>query len=281
VSHGGFTLVELLVVVGVIVLMMGLAIPAFNAIRGNTDFASSVYSVSGALQEARAYAMGNNTYVLVGFEEVSANQNPLASPQVSGTGRLAIAIVASRDGTRPYQSLLNAGQLTGQSYLASGYGSGTQYAAVNKLLVLPNVHMIDLQSSGMTEPTGGGMVRPWQWTNWEYYCLGNTAQCTAANCFMWPLGASASGNPTPQYIFYQVIEFDPQGTARIILANPSQANVSQTAIPYTIEIGLEPTNGIAAPTPPATEQANGTSAPGQIVAVQVDGMTGAVRTYRP
>src|ERR1700678_672955 len=84
--RAAFTLVELLVVVGVIVLMMTLAIPAFNAIRGGTDFTSQVYDISGTLEQARAYAMANNTFVLVGIAEVSAQQSTSANPQVSGTG---------------------------------------------------------------------------------------------------------------------------------------------------------------------------------------------------
>jgi Tfp pilus assembly protein FimT len=291
-STTGFTLIELLVVVGVIVLMMGLAIPAFNAIRGGTDFTSAVYSISGALQEGRAYAMANNTYVLVGFDEVSAAQNASASPQVSGTGRLAIAIVASKDGTRPYQSLITnppSPQFTGSNYLTSGYGSGTQYTAVTKLIVLTNIHMVDLQSNSSQEPTSGGMVRPWHGDNipatwpWESYCLGDQTACQSANCFVWPLGSSIVGSIIqPQYVFSQVVEFDPQGSARILVADPEgSAAVSQTSIPYFIEIGLEPANGSNAPSPPEVEEPSSGKAPGQIVALQVDGMTGATRTYRP
>ena len=294
-SHrAGFTLIELLVVVGVIVLMMGLAIPAFNAIRGGTDFNSVIYSITGALQEGRAYAMANDTYVLVGFSEVSAAQNGSATPQVSGTGRLAIAIIASRDGTRPYQSLVNNSMLTGTSYLTApsstgGYGSGTQYTAVTKLIVLTNIHMVDLQSDTCQQPTQGGMQRPWHGVNlpstwqWENYCLGDQEACQAGNCFLWPLGVSSGGTPSPQYVFTQVIEFDPQGAARILVGSPtgSQSPTAMEAIPYFIEIGIEPSNGVGAPSPSGLEQtANGVS-PGQIAAIQVDGMTGAVRTYRP
>jgi prepilin-type N-terminal cleavage/methylation domain-containing protein len=68
----GFTLVELLVVVAVMVVMMRLAIPAFNAIRGGTDFTSEVYDIAGTFEQARSYAMANNTYVLAGIFEAPA-----------------------------------------------------------------------------------------------------------------------------------------------------------------------------------------------------------------
>jgi type II secretory pathway pseudopilin PulG len=290
----GFTLIELLVVVGVIVLMMGLAIPAFNAIRGGTDFNSAIYDITGALAEGRAYAMANSTYVLVGFSEVSASQNASATPQVSGTGRLAIAIIASRDGTRPYAPLVNTPLFTGSNYLTFpspiGYGSGTQYTPVTKLTVLTNVHMVDLQSDSAQEPTTGGMVRPWHsdlqngagWQNWENYCLGDKTACTAANCFLWPLGAAAGGSLPAQYVFTQVIEFDPQGTARLMVGNDTSGTpVAQDSIPYFIEIGIEPSNGSGAASPPAIEDAARGQGPGQIAAIQVDGITGAARTYRP
>jgi len=109
--------------------------------------------------------------------------------------------------------------------------------------------------------------------------------CAAGNCFLWPLGTSLTGSPVPQYTFTQVIEFDPQGSARI-LAGSTQGSaaagtVSQTSIPYFIEIGLEVANGATANPAPTVEQASGTTSPGQIAAIQVDGMTGATHIYRP
>jgi prepilin-type N-terminal cleavage/methylation domain-containing protein len=280
--RAGFTLVELLVVVGVIVIMMSLAIPAFNSIRGGTDFTSEVYSVTSAMQEARAYAMANNTFVLVGIAEVNGSQSTAASPQVSGTGRIAIAVIASKDGTRPYQSLLNTAALTGTNWLTGGYKSGTAFTAISKLIVLTNIHLVDLQSATSSVPSTGGMVRPFPVdypTTWpaKDYDISNTAECTAGNCFAWPLGSSVSGNPSPQFIFAEVIEFDPEGSARIIVGNPNggQNTVPQDSIPYYIEIGLEPAFGATAPAAPADETK------GQITAVQIDGMSGATRIYRP
>jgi hypothetical protein len=133
------------------------------------------------------------------------------------------------------------------------------------------------------------MLRPWHGDSlpsswpWESYCLGDQSACAAGNCFIWPLGSSATSSIIPpQYVFSQVIEFDPQGTARLLVANQNQQqSYSQTSIPYFIEIGLEPANGIAAPSPSGIEEPGSGKSPGQIVAIQVDGMTGATRTYRP
>ena len=114
-AHGrarrAFTLIELLVVVAVIVIMMSLAVPAFNTIRGGSDFTSEVYEIAGMFDQARAYATANNTYVLAGIVEVSGAQDTSANPQVTGTGRIAVALLASKSGTRPYQSLIATNSL--------------------------------------------------------------------------------------------------------------------------------------------------------------------------
>lgn len=256
----GFTLIELLVVVAVIVMMMTLAIPAFDAMRGGTDFASEVYDINGALEQARAYAMANNTFVLVGIEEVSASQSSSVSAQASGTGTVAVAVVASKDGTRPYQSMINGGNFGTWS---TSYNSGAPFSAVTKLFTFHNIHLVDLQSGAPPVPSSGNMART---AVSPYYDIPNTAECVSATPFAWPLGVALSSSA--QYTFNQVIEFDPQGAARII------SNTNLDAVPYCIEIGLQPAHGLS-----ATAPLNETS--GQMAAIQIDGMSGATRIYRP
>jgi type II secretory pathway pseudopilin PulG len=253
--------VEILVVVAVIVVMTTLSIPAFNAIRGGTDFTSEVYDVAGMLNQARSYAIANDTYVLAGIIEVSGAQDSSASTQVIGTGRIAMAIIASKSGTRPYQSLINAGTL-GNWVSQSLYITGTAFVPVTQLMTFTNLHMVDLQpppSSG-----AGTMARP---SVSQYYDLPN-ASCTSSTWFGWPLGKS-------QYTFSKVIEFDPQGCARIISAsNPASY---PDGVPQFIEIGLQPAHGTIAAGPPSSQSTGA----GQIAAIQITGVSGANQTYRP
>src|SRR5436305_11648800 len=73
--RGAFTLMEMMVVMGIIATLMALLAPAFTTIKGGTDVTSTAYTIKGALDQARTYAKANNTYTWVGFyEENVSNQ---------------------------------------------------------------------------------------------------------------------------------------------------------------------------------------------------------------
>lgn len=274
-AHRAFTLIELLVVVAVIVLMMSLAVPAFNAIRGGTDFTSEVYNIAGMLDQARAYAMANNTYVLAGIIEVAGTQDTEANPQASGTGRVTMALFASKSGVRPYNvsSSSNVAAWPASGYVAGGVPGGA-FTPVGTLLQCPNLDLVDLQNAGSMPPAPpNSMARP---TVLKAYDIPNAA-CQPYAQFGWPLGSVPGGSPAPQYYFgylgpdpkSYVIEFDPQGSARII------NTATLAAIPPYIEIGLRPSFGGVVAAPPAIQTT------GQIAAIQINGISGATHIYRP
>src|SRR4029453_11556840 len=97
--RGGFTLFELLIVVGIIGLLLVLIAPAFTTMKSGSDFTNAVYGIQGVLENARTYAKANRTYVFVGFAEVDSSVDPSVIPQVAGYGRVAVAVVASKAGT--------------------------------------------------------------------------------------------------------------------------------------------------------------------------------------
>lgn len=236
---------EVLVVLGVVVLMMTLLIPAFNGIKGGQDLTSATYSIAGTLDQARAYAMANHTHVFVGFEEVNASNLPSTTPQVPGIGRVAVAVVASRNGTSNYG--------TTPGNWSSLYANGSFLTAISPLQHFENVHL-----SATAFGTTGSMNRPPVSSALQ---VGNDAFASATP-FTWPLGNSLPSS-SAQYSFSKVIEFDPQGAAWY----QSSSNVN-TIVQY-IEICLQPARGAVV-------------LPGSdIAAIQIDGMTGSTHIYRP
>jgi Tfp pilus assembly protein FimT len=202
-----FTLVELLVVVGVMAIMTALVVPAFTAMQGSANVTKTAYDVEGALELARTYAMANNTYSWVGFFE----EDPTQSSGVAGTGRVVISTVASKDGTEIYA---NTGNL---SMPSAGL---LQVAALVKLA---NAHLDTLASTAISRPVISSTE----------YQVGSPA-----------FGESDSGTPnlttynypitgTAQYTFAKIIQFSPQGDATKIVDSPTQL----------MEIGLRPAHG--------------------------------------
>ena len=244
-SSRGFTLVELLVVVGIIALLMVLVAPAFTSIKSAGDVTSAAYTVKGVLDTARTYAKANNTYTWVGFFEEDVSQ-PSTTPATTGTGRVVMSIVASKDGTIIYDPS-NPSQI-----------DATRLIQVGKLTKVDNVHL-----ATFTDGSGTGSAfdtRPPVTFNGTQYRIGDTTTPPPSNTyFQYPVG-----NPAPawQYRFMKAVQISPRGEARI----DNNSYSLQTAA----EIGFEPTHGATAPA----------SIPANVVAVQFAGIGGAVTIYR-
>jgi prepilin-type N-terminal cleavage/methylation domain-containing protein len=267
-----FTLLELLIVVGIIGLLLVLLAPAFTTIKGGTDFTNAVYGIQGSLEYARTYAKANNTYVFVGFAEVDSSFDPSVSPQVTTGptpyGRVAVALVASKDGTRHFQYATtdqgNDWQLNYDDSTKPEYRGG-HLVAVGKLQRYENSHfLVDFPSWTPTDHPNSNMAR-YQPTG-PPYILGN-ASSSSVTPFSWPLGSPLSSGY--QYRFDRVVYFDPSGVARI--ATATNAN----AIVQVMEIDFQPTHGTLVPAIP-TNQDTGNQA-----AIQIAPMSGEIRVYRP
>ena len=247
----------------IILVMTALLVPAFNALSGGNNFTRAAYDIAGTLDQARAYAMANKTYVFVGIEEVDVTVSSSASPQTAATattgGRVAVAVVASRDGTRGYD-VISPGDGTTGSWVTnySNYNGvttpGANLVAISKLQYFSNVHLAPLFS---TLPNSGGLARPT--VSQGTYQIGNKL-CKSATPFDWPLGKALN---TGQYSFQKVINFDPQGVARI------QYQSNQDNIVEWMDMGLQQTHGNTVSTGP------------NAAAIQIDSMSGPTHIYRP
>jgi len=263
---GGFTLLELLIVIGLIAILLVLVGPAFTTMKSGSDVTSAIYEVQGVLENARAYAKTNHSYVFVGFAEVDSSIDASVSPQISTGdtpyGRVAVAVVASKDGTSQYQYATTD---QGTDWKAN-YANGAHLVAVGKLQTYENVHFVpvDFGSWSPGAHPDSKMAR-YQPTG-PPYILSNAAS-TSVTPFTWPLGSPLDSGY--QYRFDRVINFDPTGIARIATANNGDA------IAHVIEIDFQPTHGTVVPAPPE-DQDVGTHA-----VIQLGTTSGAVRVYRP
>ena len=246
-----FTLLELLIVIGIIGLLLVLIAPAFTTIKGGWDVTSAAYTIKGVMDTARTYAKANNTYTWVGFFEEDASQSS-TNPATPGTGRLVMSIVASKDGSIIYDPTNLAQQnLT------------TRLSQVGKLVKIENVHLWTHTDS----PSGTGLTFNTRRNVGGTYCIGDTSPTNSTTPFSCPVGNPA---PPAQYTFVKAVQFSPRGEARI---NNSTLNANGAEIfplQTFAEIALKPTHGVSVPS----------FIPPNAFAVQFTGVGSNVNIYR-
>ena len=267
-SRNGFTLLELLIVVGIIAILLVLIGPAFRTIKSGIDVTTAIYGVREVLENARTYAKANHTYVFVGFAEVDSSVDPLVSPQITTGdtpyGTVAVAAVASKDGTSQYQYATSD---QGNDWTAN-YANGAHLVAIGKLQTYENLHFVpvDFGSWSPTAHPNSKMAR-YQPTG-PPYIFGHPLS-SSVTPFTWPLGSALDSGY--QYRFDRVIIFDPTGIARIA------TSTNGDAIAHVIEIDFQPTHGtVFQPLPDGFNQDVGNHA-----VIQLGTTSGAVRVYRP
>jgi len=258
----GLTLIELLVVIGIMILLTALLTPAFTNLKSAGDVTSAAYTIKGVLEQARTYAMANNTYTWVGLYEEDGSQSS-TNPPTPGVGRLVMSVVASKDGTTVYDpnSNLNPDPI-----------DPSKLVQLNKLVKIDNVHLplftigsstgspFDTRPALQNDPVVGYNDSRFGELN------GNpTAPTTNAKFpFQYPVGKPA---PAAQYTFTKTLQFNPRGEGRIN---------STYDVRRVIEIGLIPTHQNVAPTP--TPSAGNYA--GNVVVVQLNGFAGNVKIFR-
>lgn len=124
-----FSLLELLTVMAILAVMMSTMIPALSGLKTAGDVTRSAYDIAGTLEQARAYAMANNTYVYVGLIERDSQD-----PSKAETGQILMVAMRSQDGTR-------------------GFAADNLFP-LTKLCRMENMHLAD------DLPNEGGLSRP-------------------------------------------------------------------------------------------------------------------------
>ena len=251
--RGGFTLLELLVVIGVIAILTTLVIPAFTARKTADDVTNAAYTIKGFLEAARTFAKSNNTYTWVGFYEEDANiAGPTNfAPPYPGRGRVVLATVYSNDGTSIYSDTDPPAQLP-----------NLRIAQLNKLTRIEGIHLTDV---GNPSPTPTATPRPGTLAarpDWPY----TEGSSLSPPLDHWNRISSDTDDTarfwfaTQNYTFRKNIRFTPRG----------EASINSMWIKLTGEIGIRPAHGNSV-------DANSPN----VVAIQIAGVGGNIKIYRP
>ena len=249
-SIRGFTLLELFIVVGIMGLLLVLIAPAFTTIKGGTDVTSAAYTIKGALDTARTYAKANNTYTWVGFFEENVYNPASPNSDMPRVGRIIISIVASKDGSNVYGSVL--------APAADMDSTGTKLFQIGKLIKLENMHLRTFANglgTGDTFPNRpaipGGSP--------NHAKIGDMSPPDSLRYFHYPAMVTEGA---AQYVFRKMIQFSPRGECR--------AQNDSYAMSAVIEVGLQQTHGTTVPA----------LADPKNCAIQLTGFGGNVKIYQ-
>jgi prepilin-type N-terminal cleavage/methylation domain-containing protein len=251
-TRSAFTLIELLVVMAIVAILLVLLVPAFTAIKHADEVTNSAYALKGILEQARASAMANDTYVWVGFyEENSTTSTPTSvAPPYPGFGRLVIAIVSSKDGTKIFDNSDPVASLP-----------AAQLNQLGRLTKLEGIHMTDIGAPPSTPPPPTPSPDKLDGRPDFPYTYSKSIGADHFNRLSSDSSDTTRFTFTVQnYTFYKTIRFTPQGEANI--------NSTYTAKQFA-EIGLRPTRGNAVD-----------NSSRNTVAVQFSGTGGNFKIYR-
>jgi prepilin-type N-terminal cleavage/methylation domain-containing protein len=244
--EAGFTLIELILVVGIMAVLMILVLPAVNGLKNARNITDAAYSIKDLLELARNHALVNTTYTWVGFfEENDATSS--TNPATAGTGRLVVSCVASRDGTSVYQQpIVNPVALI----------DATKLVQVTKLTRFDNIHLRTFTNgtgSG-TDTFAGRPAIPG--TTPDNAKIGDSSPPASLRPFQYPVGSTST---SAQYTFTRIIQFSPRGECRI--------NNDNFSIRALAEVGIQPVHGTVADD-------------NKRCAIQVNGFGGQVKVYQ-
>jgi prepilin-type N-terminal cleavage/methylation domain-containing protein len=265
-SRAAFTLIELICVIVIVLILIVLVAPAFTSLKSAGDVTSAAYTIKGVMEQARTYAMANNTYTWVGFyEENTTSTAPTnVPPPYPGKGRVLLATVASKDGTTscqdPNSNTSNRIPLT-----------ATLITQIGKLVKIEEIHVTDIGAPASPTPVPTPEASSLDARSGLPYYIPGTATLDPLG-YQKRINSEDTHSPDNQtlypfvaegYTFYKTIRFSPRGEASINISTPTDT------LRNPAEIGLRPTHGDAVD-----------SSTPNVVAIQFTGVAGNVKIYK-
>lgn len=268
-----FSLIELMVVVLIMILVAAFIAPAVTSLKSAGDVTSAAYTIKGVLEQARTYAMANNTYTWVGFYEEDAAQSS-TNPPTPGNGRLVMSIVAAKDGVQGFDPNASASSTNRLDI--------TRLIQVGKLIKLDSIHLplfaIPTGAAGNTFDTRPAVQNdPGVGYNDSRFGELNSPPPNTAPVsnngstkfpFQYPVGNPA---PAAQYTFSKTFQFSPRGEGRIN---------SSYDVRRVVEIGLVGTHGNTVPAPASGAGTSTAVYNGNVIALQLGGFASNLKIYR-
>ncbi len=254
-SASAFTLLELLVTLGVVSMLFALVVPAIKGMTSAADLTRAAYTIQGALDQARMYAVANNTYTWVGFFEED-NAQVSQTPAVPGVGRVVIALVASRNGTRIYnKAQASAGNPSVQALPAS------QLVVIGKPIKLNNVHIFNASSRAIGA-RAAGVIQDQNIVGLTSQPLLFSMQYPLVGTARYTFGVRPIGSSGGVQVANGIVQFNPRGEA-ICDAGP-------IIVPAPVlEIAIKEAHG------------NRAASGANVIALNISGLTGQTTLFRP
>ena len=172
-----FTLLELIVVMGILVLLSAVAIPAYSSLFSGRKTTLAANKLNGAVMEARAYAVSNKVYTALVFlkEKVQADSS------IQGSVRFRLAEV------------YHDPESTDNKYIWSRWAVGSDFVLLPENTMIPDTSAAFGTTSSDTSGSGSGSLIKVDFTHMSDKNLPEGASANDARCIIFrPNGQLAS-----------------------------------------------------------------------------------------
>ena len=187
-----FTLLELIVVMGILVLLSAVAIPAYSSLFSGRKTTLAANKLNGAVMEARAYAVSNKVYTALVFlnEKVSSNTS------TKGYVRFRLA------------ELYHDPESTDNNYIWSRWANGSDYVILPENTMIPSGDQYFGTTSSDTSGSPSGKLLDVDFTHMTSKNLPDGVTATDAKCIIFrPNGQLASSENSVIMQFVETNKF--------------------------------------------------------------------------